>query len=142
MKREYLVYILAVAVLVTSGCTGSTSPDVDLVVDWKDAQGWVPLKANDMGIEDSRTLSVVVENNERLQVNGISIKVYGNIPNFKVAPASAQVMALGPRGTSKTSPCVFTLETMNTPPGKYVVWVSAEHEGRTIKTERISVDIG
>lgn len=142
MRNRFILLVLLVSLLISIGCTGERLPNVGLDVNWKGFQGAIPFKSNDMGLEDSRSIEVIVENRDNQYVEGITLMISSNIPNIRISPDRVEVMPLGPKGTSRTQPAVFTIETVNTPPGKYSIWVSAVYGDYTIETERIDVDIG
>ena len=143
MNKKKIVYFLIVVMVAVAvaGC-GTKAPDIDMEVKWNGLKGLVPYMANDMGINDSRSIEVVVENKDKVLLDGLILRIDSNIPNLKTTPTQVNVMALGPEGTSKTNPSVFKIETINTPPGKYSIWISAEYNGQTIKNKKIDVDIG
>lgn len=141
MKTKVLLYVLVIAAVVFAGC-GEKAPNIGIEINWKGPLGWVPFISNDMGTKDSRAIEVIVNNIDRSYVEGITLRVKSNIPNFMISPDNAAVMALGPEGSSKSNPSIFKLETQNTPPGKYSIWVSAEYNERTIKNEELEIDIG
>ena len=124
-----------------AGC-GTKAPDIDMEVKWDGLKGLVPYMANDMGINDSRSIEVIVENKDKVLLDGLILSINSNIPNLRITPTQLNVMALGPEGTSKTNPSVFNVETINTPPGKYSIWISAKYNGQIIENEKIYVDIG
>lgn len=134
--------IVAMVIITGAGCLGSKTPNIGIDVTWKGIKGSIPFVSNDMGPKDKRIIEVVIVNKDRLYLDGITLRVYSSIPNFKVTPDHASVMPLGPEGTSKTKPTTFTLETLNTPPGRYSFVIAAEYNKQTIKMEEVDVDIG
>jgi hypothetical protein len=141
MTKKILTCILVIAIVLVAGC-GSKVPDIDINVKWEGVKGLVPYVSNDMRTTDNRNINVIIENNDKLILEGIILRANSNIPNFIITPDNVTVMSLGPEGSSKTEPSIFIIETINTPPGKYSFWILAEYDGDIIKRKQVDVDIG
>jgi|Deesub1362A_J573_1020465.scaffolds.fasta_scaffold22208_2 hypothetical protein len=136
--RRAAALVLAVLFILSVGCQ---KKPVDVDLDVKLGFIDVPVIANDMGTRDTKELRVIVENNENRVVEGLTVAVIHAIPNFQVTPTRAKVIPLGPKGSSKNSPAVFTLKTLGTPPGKYSFTVVVEYGGVIVKSKEVKIDV-
>ena len=139
MQKRTLMCLLVLVIVAITGCIGD--PNIELDVSWKGFIDHVPYIANDMKMNDSRSIEVIVENKDQSPLDGIILRIESNIPDSRITPDHNEVMELGPKGTSKIEPSIFTIETLNTPPGEYSFWVYAEYGGKTIKKEKVNIDI-
>lgn len=140
MNKIILACLLIVTIIAVSGCTDT--PNVNIETSWDGLKGELPYLFNDMKTSDSRSIEVIVENEDQSTLDGIVLRISSNIPDFRITPDYVTVMKLGPKGTSKSESSIFTIESFNTPPGEYSFLIYAEYGGKRIKSEKVSVDIG
>ncbi len=136
--RHVAAMVLAVLFILSLGCQ---EKPVDVDLDVKLGPIDVPVIANDMGMRDTKEFKVIVKNNENWLVEGLTVSVYDPIPNSQVTPTRAKVITLGPKGSSKSNPVVFTLKTQGTPPGKYSLTFFVEYNGEVVKSKKVEIDV-
>lgn len=139
MNKIILAFLLTVTIIAVSGCTDT--PNVNIETSWDGFKGEIPYMSNDMKTSDSRGIEVIVENEDQSSLDSIVLRISSDIPDFRITPDYVTVMKLGPKGTSKSEPSIFTVESLNTPPGEYSFLIYAEYGGQMIKIEKVSVDI-